>query len=581
MTEPTAQQQPQNGATTATTPTVVSHLVIGAGPAGLQLAKHLQDSGYTYAVLEAGETPGTFFGTYPRHRTLISINKPHTGTEDPELNLRMDWNSILTPDPKLLFTRYSERYFPAADDLRRYLADYAAAFDLSIRFNTRVERITRIPADRDSGGSTDGDNADAENARVSGESGDFLVEASDRSRWRAGVVIVATGVGKPYVPPIAGIEHAEQYATMSVDPADFTDQRVLILGKGNSAFETADNLIEKAAVIHVAGPSSIKLAWQSHYVGHLRAVNNNFLDTYQLKSQNAILDGEVLDITPQPEGGFLVRFSFSRANEVVKELYSDRVLCCTGFRLDTAPFAEDCRPMLAIKDRFAELSSAYESVNVPGLYFAGTLMQQREFKKSTTGFIHGFRYTVRALSRILDQRASGTPWPHTELPVSAQALADAIVRRVNRTSALWQQFGVLGDVLLVPDTEDEPGAAADDVQYLEEVPVQYALDGGLAEPASELATDGLLVAVTLEYGPDHDKVDPFDISVRRVAQNRAEEAHDAAYLHPVIRVFRDAKQLAEHHMAENLENNWDGASTHREPLTAFLDEVLTELRASR
>ena len=131
---------------------------------------------------------------------------------------------------------------------------------------------------------------------------------------------------------------------MTVDPADFTDQRVLILGKGNSAFETADNLIEKAAVIHVAGPDGVRLAWKTHYVGHLRAVNNNFLDTYQLKSQNAILDGEVLSIAPQPGGGFLVRFSFVRADEVVKELYYDRILCCTGFRLDTAPFADECAP---------------------------------------------------------------------------------------------------------------------------------------------------------------------------------------------------------------------------------------------
>jgi thioredoxin reductase len=545
VTEPTAQR----------TNAVVSHLVIGAGPAGLQLARHLRESGHTYAVLEAGGAPGTFFATYPRHRTLISINKPHTGTDDPELNLRMDWNSILSPDPELLFTRYSERYFPAADDLRRYLADYAAAGELRIHYNTRVERITRSAGDGESG-----------------ELGEFTVEAADGSSWRARNVIVATGVGKPYVPPIPGIEHAEQYATMSVDPADFTDQRVLILGKGNSAFETADNLIEKAAVIHVAGPSSIRLAWQSHYVGHLRAVNNNFLDTYQLKSQNAILDGRVVEIAPRPEGGFLVRFAFSRADEVVKDMPYDRVLCCTGFRLDTSPFAEGSRPALAIDDRFAELSSAYESVNVPGLYFAGTLMQQRDFKKATTGFIHGFRYTVRALSRILDQRASGTPWPRTGVPASAEALAEAVVRRVNRTSALWQQFGVMADVLLVPDDGGE-------AQYLEEVPLRYALNGGLAESATGPATDGLLAAVTLEYGPDHDKVDPFDISVRRVVQDRAEEAQDAAYLHPVIRVFRDGRLLAEHHLAENLENQWDGAASHRAPLIAFMDKVLDDLRA--
>ena len=537
MTEPTAQ--------------TVSHLIIGAGPAGLQLAKQLQDAGRTYTVLEAGAAPGTFFATFPRHRTLISINKPHTGTTDPELNLRMDWNSILSPDPRLLFTRYTERYFPVADDMRRYLADYAAAFDLNIHFDTRVARISR----------------------PEGEGGTFLVESADGGRWRAGIVIVATGVGKPYIPPIPGIEHAEQYTTMPVDPADFLDQRVLILGKGNSALETADNLIETTAVIHVAGPHSMRLAWQSHYVGHLRAINNNFLDTYQLKSQNAILDGNVLEITPRAEGGFAVRFSFSRANEVVKELHYDRVLCATGFRLDTSPFTDGCRPELAINDRFAALTSAYESANIPGLYFAGTLMQQRDFKKSTTGFIHGFRYTVRALGRILEQRGSDVPWPHSPLPAKADALAEAIIARVNRTSALWQQFGVLADVVLLRDGEE--------AQYLEEVPLPYALDGGLAEPATGLGTNGLLLAVTLEYGPDHDKVDPFDISVRRTAQDNAEQAHDAAYLHPVIRVYRDSTLLTEHHLAENLENNWDGASTHRAPLVAFLDKVLDDLREAR
>jgi thioredoxin reductase len=530
--------------TTVVDETAYTHLVIGAGPAGLQLARHLHEAGHRYTVLEAAHAPGAFFATFPRHRTLISINKPHTGTDDPELNLRMDWNSILSEDPKLLFTHYTERYFPPADELRRYLADYARACDLHIDYNSRVVRIERPEPD-----------------------GEFVVTAEDGSVRRAEVVIVATGLSASNIPPIPGIEHAEQYATMPVDPADFTDQRVLILGKGNSAFETADNLIEQAAVIHVAGPGGLKLAWKTHYVGHLRAVNNNFLDTYQLKSQNAILDGTVLDITPQPGGGYLVRFSFVRADEVVKELYYDRVLCCTGFRLDAAPFAEDCTPSLVIKDRFAELTSAYESVNVPGLYFAGTLMQQRDFKAATTGFIHGFRYTVRALSRILDQRGNGRAWPHRMLPAAPESLADAVIERVNRSSALWQQFSVMADVILLP--------AGGEAQYLEEVPVAYALDGRLAEPDTGLATDGLLIAVTLEYGPDHDKVDPFDVTVKRTAQDDAATAHDAAYLHPVVRVHRDGKQLAEHHLAENLENHWNGEASHRAPLVAFLEKAVT------
>ncbi|MGY2061246.1 NAD(P)-binding domain-containing protein, partial [Nocardia gipuzkoensis] len=259
---------------------------------------------------------------------------------------------------------------------------------------------------------------------------------------------------------IPGIEHAEQYATVPVDPEEFVDQRVLIIGKGNSAFETADNLIAHAAVIHVVGRSSIRLAWKTHYVGHLRAVNNNFLDTYELKSQNAVLDGEVLSIERDGDG-YTVDVSFARADEVVKRLRYDRVIACTGFRFDASLFDDDIRPRLVIEDRFAELNPAYESVNVPGLYFAGTIMQQRDFKKSTTGFIHGFRYAVRALGHILDERHHDRPWPRRSLESTAEALTDAVVARVNRTSALWQMFGVLGDVLLVPSTGP--------VSYLEEV----------------------------------------------------------------------------------------------------------------
>ncbi|WP_165988167.1 NAD(P)-binding domain-containing protein [Streptomyces sp. YIM 98790] len=511
----------------------LDYLVVGGGPAGLQLGQLLQAAGHRYRILESGRTPGTFFRTYPRHRKLISINKIHTGTDDPELRLRMDWNSLLSPDPELLFPRYSERYFPHADDLVRYLADFAEAFKLDIAYDTRAVRLRR-----------DGDAPDA----------GFVATDQRGTEHRGRRLIVATGVSRSHIPPIPGIETAEQYATVTVDPEDFTDQRVLILGKGNSALETADNLIETAAVIHVAGPHSVRMAWNTHYVGHLRAVNNNFLDTYQLKSQNALLDGHVLAIERDAAGRYLVRFSFTRAEETVKELRYDRVIVCTGFGFDASPFDPGCRPDLVIDDRFAALTPAYESVNVPGLYVAGTLMQQRDFKKSTGGFIHGFRYAVRALSRILDERHHGRPWPGRTLPAVPEALADAVVERVNRTSALWQQFGVLGDLLVFG-----PGG---EVRYHEEVPVEYA-------PLSPVTRGRDYVTVTLEYGPDHDKVDPFDITVRRVAQNSADDAFDASYLHPVIRHWRDGELLGVHHMAENLENEWNDPRVHHAPLAGF------------
>jgi len=359
-------------------------------------------------------------------------------------------------------------------------------------------------------------------------------------------------VSRPYEPDIEGLGLAEHYADMPVDPQDFLNQRVLIIGKGNSAFETADALMETTTVIHVAGPSAVRMAWRTHYVGHLRAVNNNFLDTYQLKSQNAILDGTVREIE-KIDGRYRVRFAFVRANEVVKELWYDRIICATGFRLDTSIFAPDCMPELMYHDRFAALSPAFESVNVPGLYVAGTLSQQRDFKHSTNGFIHGFRYQARALARILGARHHRAPWPSRDVEAAPGPLTEALLDRANRTSALWQQFGVLGDVVLL-----ESG------RYLEEVPVAFA---------PEIAGDAPYAILTLEYGPDHDKVDPFDVTVSRIAQDSPGQAHDAAYLHPVLRIHRAGTVLATHHVAENLENEWDRPS-HREALHGFLTATL-------
>jgi thioredoxin reductase len=509
------------------------YLIIGAGPAGLQLAALMERDGRDYAVLERGAGPGTFFTRYPRHRTLISINKVHTEYSDPEQRLRMDWNSLLSDDPALLFTRYSRRYFPGADDLVRYLADFAAATGVRVHYDTDVVRISRA------------------------DDGFAVVDRGGRT-WRAARVVVATGVSQLHVPPIPGIEHAERYDTFDTDPESFTDQRVLVIGKGNSGFETADALVEHAAVIHVAGPHPVRLAWRTHYVGHLRAVNNNFLDTYQLKSENAVLDGAVERIEPRPGGGFRVLFRYARTAESLRELEYDRIVACTGFRFDASAFDESCRPALVISDRFPEQTPAYESTTVPGLYFAGTLTQQRDFKKSTSGFIHGFRYGVRALHHILAARHHDTPWPSTALSASPEAISDAVVARVNRSSALWQQFAVIGDVVTVD------GEAA---RYEEEVPVAFVADGGLG-PAEHR------FVVTLEYGPDHDAVDPFDSSITRVAENDAANAHDASYLHPVVRHYRDGALAATHHLAENLENCWDLPAVHQQPLALFVKECL-------
>ncbi|WP_279580704.1 hypothetical protein [Fodinicola feengrottensis] len=185
----------------------------------------------------------------------------------------------------------------------------------------------------------------------------------------------------------------------------------------------------------------------------------------------------------------------------------------------------------------------------------------RDFKKSTSAFIHGFRYGVRALSNILASRYESLPWPSRPVPYETDPglpLADAIIARVSRTSALWQQFAFIGDLITV--------AADGSLTYREEVPVDHVQESSLLEGAAEH------FVVTLEYGEGHDEIDPFDIEAGR---NREGDAgHDQRYLHPVIRHWRGTDLVATHRMDENLENDWARERSHRQPLAAFLSAQL-------
>ena len=73
-------------------------VVIGGGAAGLQAGVYLQEAGLRHVVLERESEPGHFWRKFPRGGELISFNKRHTIYRDPEVNLRWDWNSLLTGD---------------------------------------------------------------------------------------------------------------------------------------------------------------------------------------------------------------------------------------------------------------------------------------------------------------------------------------------------------------------------------------------------------------------------------------------------------------------------------------------------
>lgn len=511
-------------------------VIVGAGPAGLQAGHHFDRMGVRYVILERASAPGASFEVYPRHRKLISINKVYTGYEDSEINLRWDWNSLLGDDQDpILFKNYSKRYFPAAEDLVRYLGDYAKKNNLNVRCDSEVVEISRPD--------------------------DFVVRTADGTSLNARAVLVATGVSQPWIPDIPGIEHAVNYATVSTDQDDFINKRVLILGKGNSGFETADHLIDVASIIHICSPNPIKMAWSTHFVGHLRAVNNNFLDTYQLKSQNAVMDAQISEIAKEGDQ-YKVTFAYAHAEGEVEVLYYDAVIACTGFRFDPAIFSAECRPAMCTMGKFPQQKANWESSNIPDLYFAGTIMQYRDYKRFMSGFIHGFRYNVRTLSRLMGERYADAPYPLSCIPASTDALLEAIAARINRSSGLWQQPGFLADAF-VP-TADGAGLA-----HRQELPIDLIHE--------RWAKDGQrYVTATLEFGSRKFE-NPFNVP--RIARDNIQNAGESNFLHPVIRVFESGRLVAEHHVIEDLAAEWREPE-HLEPLRAFLEKTAFAVEAT-
>ncbi|WP_157253860.1 NAD(P)-binding domain-containing protein [Nonomuraea typhae] len=496
------------------------YLVVGAGPGGLQLSYFLHRRGADYLTLERDAAPGAFFRHYPRHRKLISLNKVHVGDDDPEIRLRWDWNSLLNDAPELQFPRYTGEYYPSAGDMVRYLADFAAGHELNVRYSAPVSSV-----ERDGRG--------------------FVVRAGDEV-YRAECLVMATGWGGPYIPEISGIEHAVGYEDMVTDGAAYAGQRVLVIGKGNSAFETAQALLGHADIVHLASPHPLRLAWKSKHPGDVRGQYGAFLDSYWFKTLHGVLECEIDRIWPEGDG-FKVAISYTLAEGEKALLDYDVVLRCTGFTMDTGVFGAGCRPYLHENGRIPAIRPDFRSVNLDGLYFAGTLMQGRDVKHASSAFIDGFRYNLRTLDRLLAERFDGIPLAGRPAPVKPDELCADMLDRVNWSSALWTQFEYLCDAYVIEDGR---------IEHYEDLPEDYATE-----------RFGHLYTLTLRWGP-RDQPDVF--AIRRHPE--PERAAESAFLHPVVRLWRDGALVAERHLLEDLQARWRDPDRHVRPLTEFLAE---------
>uniref|UniRef100_T1JNK9 FAD-dependent oxidoreductase domain-containing protein 2 n=1 Tax=Strigamia maritima TaxID=126957 RepID=T1JNK9_STRMM len=545
------------------------YCVIGAGPAGLQMAYYLSMAKRDYVVFERSNISGFFFSIYPRHRRLISINKRFTGRTNKEFNLRHDWNSLLSHDQQLVFREYSSEFFPNADDMVRYLNDFQRKLAIRVQYNTDIRNVTRVWNDVD-------------------KVHRFSMRDQRNLTYSCNTVIVSTGLWLLNAPEFPGSRLVEGYETVDIDPKLFEGQNVLILGRGNSAFETADALYGRTNLIHMVSRSRARLSWSTHYVGDLRAINNGLLDTYQLKSLDGLLEAPVedMELEKKSDGRIHVKFpSFERQvhsptsesdldNFSLREGYH-HVIRCLGFNFDDSLFDKDILPIKGHgrKAKYPAIKQNLESFSVPGLYFAGTITHSLDYRKSAGGFIHGFRYTVRMLHKLLEYRNHNVQWPSYRQ--SIVDLLNTIVKRINEAAGLYQMFGSLADIILLQKNNTE-------FEVLEEFPVQLLhqlpkLTGHLVDK---------FFVIIMEYGPDFSGPDKDTFRPDRATGDPL-EAHRSNFLHPVFYFYTKLPTEAEmsskppnwilprpqrlHHVLEDFLTTWTAPQSHILPLRRFLE----------
>jgi cation diffusion facilitator CzcD-associated flavoprotein CzcO len=293
-----------------------STCIVGAGPAGLQLGRLLHQAGRDAVTFERGARAATFFQKFPIHRQLNSINRrqPRMAPgEDTEFDLRHDHNSLLGGDAERVPKRTDEYWVPA-DSVVEYMNDFARPQTEAgrIRYCHDVQAIRQVEGCAAEGATAErfvlsvaahSPCDDAYNTAV--KSTRFSSNLTTRTTPLPGAqssqeiccasVVMAHGMTLPNIPEgwISGlVESSVGYEELDLvlpNSSDAQGKSILILGSGNAAYETVDNLRNWAADLQVgARRVADSLARDTKYIGGIRGRRTTILDAFHLKSYEGI-----------------------------------------------------------------------------------------------------------------------------------------------------------------------------------------------------------------------------------------------------------------------------------------------------
>jgi thioredoxin reductase len=463
-------------------------VLVGSGPGGLQTAYSLARARIPRcAVISRDAAPGGMFRRFPVYQRLISWTKPDApferGTREYEW---YDHNSLVGDerDHQALAPEFMDRTFdvPARPEMEAALVEFAARGGVRVRYGCEW-----LSTRRDDAG--------------------FVLGTSD-GEYRCRVCVFAIGVTEPWVAPIPGLEAAPHYVAAS-PPERYQGKSVFIVGKRNSGFELAQGLLPWARRIVLGSPrpvdtamlafSPLSIRYLSPYTEHIRGGTGTYVVDAAIERVERHADGYRIHASGTTWEGEL-------------ELESDAVIAATGFR---APVRDlPSMGVAMVNDgRMPAQTPYWESVSVPGVYFAGNVTQaspglRKHGATSSSSSVNGFRYNARVLAQHIAEKHFGLQVERR--PLDGDAVVQYLLGELAHAPELWTQKGYLARVVevggadgfrdqgIVPlaDFVDREGGDACAVA------VEYDADGTII-PVVYVRRGGHLVEHSLPPNPLH------------------------------------------------------------------------------
>jgi hypothetical protein len=227
----------------------------------------------------------------------------------------------------------------------------------------------------------------------------------------------------------------------------YRDKSVFIVGKRNSGFELADALLPVARQILLASPSRARISVIEHAAVGARARYLQPYEDHVFGGGNILLDVAIDHVERLSSGYRIVATGTTRPGEMV--LAVDEAIAATGF---TTPLQDLPRLGVAVfnEARLPALTPFWESVTVPGLYFAGSVTQaaaglNKYGIPSNSAAVQGFRYNARVMAEHIAAKHFGvTP---QEWPVAPDDLVTHLLSEATRAPELWNQRSYLASVV--------------------------------------------------------------------------------------------------------------------------------------